>query len=94
MVDAKVSKPKPMAKEATSDVDDPLAEQWYLATAQDMYALTFRGNKDPAATKAKILATATERHAAAELTTQRGVLLRTAQLCVLHAQNSANVVLF
>mmetsp|Transcript_40780 Transcript_40780/g.94494 ORF Transcript_40780/g.94494 Transcript_40780/m.94494 type:complete len:402 (-) Transcript_40780:368-1573(-) len=52
------------ARVATSDVDDPLTEQWYLATAQDMYALTYRGNTDPAATKAKILATATERHAA------------------------------
>lgn len=52
------------AAKAAADVEDPLKEQWYLETAQDMFALTHRGTKDVAATKAKILVTAKARHAA------------------------------
>lgn len=59
MAPSAVPPPKPVA-----EVEDPLKEQWYLETAQDLYALKYRGNTNPAATHAKILATAKERNAA------------------------------
>jgi 26S proteasome regulatory subunit N7 len=54
----------PLPPKPVVEIEDPLKEQWYLETAQDLFSLTYRGNKSPAATKAKILATAKERNAA------------------------------